>query len=354
VKRGDAMNVNRRQWLLAGLGATRLLGKPGVPAPLFDRGFARVTQIADGVYATIADTSKGAQCVSNGGVIAGRDATLIVEGHMQPAGAALEIEVARAIGKGPVRAAVDTHFHFDHSFGNLAYADQAIPIMAHARVTSLMKERYAALKGVNKASLLAPVELKVANAADEADKAHKQGDLELFKMMYAAIDATTLAFPTELLGAADLPKRIDLGGLTAVIEFHPGHTETDLLIHIPERDVVFTGDLLFNRAYPVSVDADMIAWRKVLDHLAGYRSRTQFVPGHGSVCGVQVVREQVALMDDLRAHAERMIRGGVTAEEAEQRYVVPKAFQSYRNHAWGWTVGAAMQSFYSKLAPRRG
>ena len=85
---------------------------------------------------------------------------------------------------------------------------------------------------------------------------------------------------------------------------------------------------------------------------SGYGRRTQFVPGHGSVCGVQVVREQAKLMDDLRAHAEKMIRSGVTAEEAERRYVVPKSFQTYRNHAWGWTVGAAMQSFYLKLAPR--
>src|SRR5215831_15938445 len=35
----------------------------------------------------------------------------------------------------------------------------------------------------------------------------------------------------------------------------------DLIVWVPERDVVFTGDLLFNGAYPVSLDADMIAWR---------------------------------------------------------------------------------------------
>ena len=346
------MQMNRRQLLWAGLAAARLGAQGPVAAPLFDRGFARVTQIADGVYATIADPSKGFQCGSNGGVIAGRDAVLIVEGHTQPAGAALEIEVARAVGKGPVKAAVDTHYHFDHSFGNLAYADQGIPIMAHEQVTSLMKERYAALQGVDKAPLLARAEQKVVQASTADDKAHKQGDLELLKMMYGAIDATTLAFPTELLRGADIPKRIDLGGLTAVIEFHPGHTTTDLLIRVPERDVVFAGDLLFYRAYPVSVDADMIAWRKVLDRFSGYGRRTQFVPGHGPVCGLETVREQAALMDDLRAHAERMIRSGVTVEEAERRYVVPKPFQTFRNHAWGWTVGGAMQSYFLKLAPR--
>src|SRR5437867_11820141 len=122
------MEVTRRQLLLAGLAVPGLGAKRTVPEPVFDRGFARVTQIADGVYATIADVSKGPQCASNGGVISGRDAVLIVEGHFQPAGAALEIEAARAISKSPVRAAIDTHFHFDHSFGNPAYSAARIPI----------------------------------------------------------------------------------------------------------------------------------------------------------------------------------------------------------------------------------
>jgi glyoxylase-like metal-dependent hydrolase (beta-lactamase superfamily II) len=343
------MEVNRRQLLLAGFAAARLHAGRGVPPVLFDRGFARVTQIADGVYATIADMSKGTQCGSNGGVIAGRDAVLIVEGHFQPEGAALEIEVARAAGKGPVRAAVDTHFHFDHSFGNIGYASQGIPVMAHEKVASLMKERYAALQGVDKAPLLAQAEKKVAGAADSIDKARKQDDLGKIKMTYSAIDSATLAYPTELLRPADFPKRIDLGGLTAVIEFHPGHTETDVIVRVPERDVVFGGDLVFYRAYPVSVDADMIAWRKVLDRFCEYSRQTQFVPGHGPVCGVEAVRDQADVMDDLRSHAEKMIRNGSTVEEAERRYVVPKAFQTYRLSAWGWTVGAAMQSYFAKL-----
>ena len=345
------MELNRRQFLLAGLAGPVLAAQKRDAAPLLDRGFARVTQVAPGVYVTIADVSKGLQCASNGGVIAGRNAALIVEGHMQPAGAALEIEVARMVSKAAVRGAVDTHFHLDHTFGNLGYAEQHIPILAHDKVTPLMKERYAALKGVDKAPLLAPVEQKVAQAADATDKKHKEGDVGATKFMFDAIDATTLAFPTESLAPAQLPKRIDLGGLTAVIEFHPGHTLTDLIIRVPEREVVFTGDLLFNGAYPVSIDADMIAWRKVLDRFAGYGRRARFVPGHAAVCGLEVVREQSDLMDDLRAHAEKMLRAGATAEEAERRYIVPKRFQDYHMFCWGFTVGTAMQKLFAGLAP---
>ena len=83
------MQLNRRQFLLAGMAGPISAAQKQAAAPLLDRGFAQVTQIAPGVYVTIADPSKGPQCVSNGGVLAGRHAVLIVEGHMQPAGAAL-------------------------------------------------------------------------------------------------------------------------------------------------------------------------------------------------------------------------------------------------------------------------
>jgi hypothetical protein len=75
-----------------------------------------------------------------------------------------------------------------------------------------MKEHYTALKGVDKAPLLAPLEKKIAEAADATDKQHKEEDLVAWKRMHDAIDSTTLSFPTELLATAQLPKQIDLAG----------------------------------------------------------------------------------------------------------------------------------------------
>jgi glyoxylase-like metal-dependent hydrolase (beta-lactamase superfamily II) len=340
------MRLNRRQFVLAGL-ASSVHGAPEPDAaPLADKGFARVTQIAPGVYATLADASKGPQCISNGGVIAGRDAVLIVEGHNQPAGAKLEIEIARMVSKAPIRGAVDTHFHFDHSFGNPGYAEQRIPILAHEKVKPLMKQHYADLQGVDKNHLLEPLHRKIAEASDAMDKKRKEEDLAKTKWMFDAIDAGKVAYPTELLTHAQLPMQIDLGGLTAVIESHPGHTITDLIIRIPEHDVVFTGDLLFNRSYPVSVDADMIAWNAALYRFAQFGSGTRFVPGHGPVCGLDTVRDQIALFGTMREHAVSMLRSRATADEAEQRYVVPERFADYRISAWGWTIGAAMRSYF--------
>jgi glyoxylase-like metal-dependent hydrolase (beta-lactamase superfamily II) len=316
-------------------------------APLIDRGFAQVTRLADGVYVTIANSAKGSQCLSNGAVIAGRDAALIVEGHFFPEGAELEIEVARMVSKAPIRAAVNTHYHLDHTFGNIAYERQKIPVIAHERAPALMKERYAALQGVDKAPLLAPLEQKVAAAADPVAKQRCNSDLGAMKWMYGAIDRVTLSYPTELLGPAATPKTIDLGGITVVIEHLVGHTPTDLVVRVPQRDIVFTGDLLFEKAYPVAFDCDMVSWRRALDRFAGYSPATRFVPGHGPVCGVEIVREFADLLDDLRGHSEKMIGAGATVDEAIQRYTVPPRFDKFGIFSWDWCIGGAMRNYYA-------
>src|SRR5580693_5711215 len=124
------MYLNRRQFLLAASVAPAVSLAQDNSTPLIDRPFAQVTRVADGVYVTIAAPG-GPQCASNGAVIAGRDSTLIVEGHFFPEGAELEIEVARMVSKAPIRGAVNTHYHLDHTFGNIAYERQKIPILAH-------------------------------------------------------------------------------------------------------------------------------------------------------------------------------------------------------------------------------
>jgi len=340
------MKLSRRQFCSVAFTAPALAAQSAPPPPLIDRGFGRVSKLAEGVYVTIANPEKGPQCLSNGGIIVGRERILLVEGHFQAAGAALEVEAARTISKAPILAAINTHYHLDHTFGNRGYAERHIAIMAHESAPGLMKERYAALQGADKAPLLASAQRKIDEAADPREKKHLQSDLGADQWMYGAIDSTTLAYPTELLTSEQLPKRIELGGIDAVIESHPGHTPTDLIIRIPDRDIVFTGDLLFYGAYPVAFDADMMACRKILDIFLSYSPKTRFIPGHGPVCGMEVVRQQIDLMDDLRAHAEKMIHAGIALDEAKRSYTIPARFREFGVTSWNWTIGAAVESYY--------
>ncbi len=338
------METDRRQFLVAAVAAP-LLAARQAPRAVLDKGFGRVERLRENVYVTLADPAKGPGCLSNGGIITGRDASLIVEGHFQPAGAALELEAARLLSTHPIRGAVNTHFHFDHTFGNAGYAQERIPIIAHAQVPALMKHDYGALQGVDKASLLRPLEQRTANARTPEERQRRQDELAAVRWEYGAIDTVTLTCPTELLDPQSSPRHVDLGGLAAVLDTHRGHTPADVVITVPDRDVMFVGDLLFHRQYPVAVSADMIAWRTVLEALSRVGRSTRIVPGHGPVCSRDDVVPQLHLFDDLRQHAERMHGAGVPIDEAVERYVVPPAFRDYEVFAWSWTIGAAIQSY---------
>ncbi len=314
--------------------------------PLADAGFASARKVAEGVYAVISDPSKGAETLCNGGFVAGKDAALLWEGYASPKGAAFQMEALKLATKAPVKAALDSHFHLDHSFGNAQYAAAGIPVWAHEKVVPLMEERYVALQNRDKAALFAPAETHLRDAISDADKEHAEGDLKALKFVAGLIDQTVVALPNRSLAPAGLPLIVDLGGREVVIETHPGHTPGDLILRVPDADVVFAGDLLFHGSYPVTADADMLGWLKTLDAFGRFGRKTVFVPGHGAVCGQEGIELQKSVFADLAQHARQMAQMRVPVHEAQARYTVPEQFKKLGLFAWGFCIDQAVAQFY--------
>ncbi len=330
--------------------AERVAQDPRLSAqPLVDKGFAAVRKVGAGVYATISDPSKGLDTLCNGGFIVGSDAALLIEGFRAPSGAAFQLEVLRTVSRLPVRAAVDTHYHFDHSMGNAHYGAHGIPVWAHAKAAPLMVQNYANLQGQDKTALLEPLQKRVRDAASETERQRAQSDLNAYQLVFQTIDSTVVALPNHPLDPSKLPTTVDLGGIKALIETYPGHTPTDIIVRVPEQNIVFTGDLLFNAWYPVTFDADISAWRATLAKFAGFPKDTLFVPGHGQVCGQEGIATLRAVFDDLAAQASKMYQAGVPVEEAQKRYVVPEQFKNFPIFAWSFTVGATIAKLYEEF-----
>jgi glyoxylase-like metal-dependent hydrolase (beta-lactamase superfamily II) len=315
--------------------------------PLVDKGFGSIRKIGDGVYATISDTSKGFATLCNGGFVFGKDGALLIEGFATPAGAALQTEAFRMVSQVPVRAALDTHYHFDHVFGNAHYGANGFPIWAHAKVAPLITERYASIQGKDTSSLLAPFQKRVAEAANEIEKQRAQGNLQAFSIVFQSVDHAVLALPNRPLAPSEMPLKVDLGGLEAVIETHPGHTPGDIIVRVPAQNIVFTGDLLFNGSYPVTIDADMLGYRSTVAKFAEFGKDTLFVPGHGQICGQEGVKLEKDVFDDLAEHAQKMVKLGVGVEEAQKRYTVPEKFSKLGMFSWAWCIDNAVAQLYS-------
>ena len=114
--------------------------------PVVDKGFASVRKVGNGLYATISDPTKGTTTLCNGGFIVGRDAALMIEGFTTPAGASFQVDALRMVSQAPVQAALDTHYHFDHSMGNAFYGAQGVPLWAHATAAKRIVDSYTPLQ----------------------------------------------------------------------------------------------------------------------------------------------------------------------------------------------------------------
>jgi len=319
-------------------------------APIVDKGFASVRKIGNGLYATISDPSKGNTTICNGGFLAGKDGALLIEGFTTPGGAAFQMDALRMVSQVPVKGALDTHYHFDHSMGNSFYGASGVALWAHATTAKRIVDNYAPLQGLEKAAALGPYEKRIKDAKSDAERAHAQSDLNAVTGLFQIASATVLGLPNHPIDPAKLPMTIDLGGLTAVIESYPGHSGTDMIVRVPEQNVVYTGDLLFSGWYPVCFDekATISGWRDTLKKFAALDKDTLFVPGHGQLCGQEGIASMREVFDDIAEQAEKMHKAGVPVEEAQHRYAVPDKFKNFPIFAWGFTIGPAITKLYAE------
>ena len=334
---------------LPSLAATTLADSRVSQTPLVDKGFAAVRKIGNGLYATISDPTKGMTTLCNGGFLVGKDAALLIEGFTTPAGASFQMETLRSVSQVPVKAALDTHYHFDHSMGNSFYGANGVAIWAHASAAQRIVQAYAPLQGADRDTALASYEKRVKDAKSDTERQHAQGDLNAVTGVFQIANSTVIALPSHPVDPSK-PATVDLGGLSALLEFYPGHSGTDIVVRVPEQNVVYAGDLLFNGWYPVAFDekATVSGWRATLAQFATFDKDTIFVPGHGQICGQEGIATIREVFDDIAAQAEKMFKAGVPVEEAAHRYVVPDKFKNFPIYAWGFTIGPTITKLYAE------
>ncbi len=342
-------------------GVAKLLPMPALAAelagdsrisqtPLVDKGFASVKKIGDGLYATISDPSKGFQTVCNGGFLVGKDGALLVEGFISVAGAAFQVDALLMVSQVPVKGALDTHYHYDHSTGNAFFGANGIPLWAHANTAKRIVESYGAMQGADKAAFLGPLEKAAKEAKTETARKHREDYLAHVTNVFNVANSSVLALPNRPLDPSKLPIKVDLGGVTAVIESYPGHSGTDVIVRVPEQNVVYAGDLLFSNMYPVTFDtqATVSGWRQTLKTFASWNKDTLFVPGHGPICGQEGIALSRALFDDIEEQAQKMHKAGVPAAEAADLYVVPEKYKNVAIFAWDFSIAPTITKLYAE------
>lgn len=92
----------------------------------------QLVKVADGVFAAIA--KPGGLASGNAGFVIGDDGVLIFDTFFTPAAIEELIAAIEAQTKLPIKYAVNSHYHLDHTGGNQVLVARGVPIIAHDNV----------------------------------------------------------------------------------------------------------------------------------------------------------------------------------------------------------------------------
>ncbi len=222
------------------------------------------TEIADRVWVSRRDWFD-----LNVSVVAGEGGLVVVDTQASAVAARRIVEEVRALGLGDVTAVVNTHEHFDHTFGNVAFRQEygaALPLHATDEAAARTVAAGERIKGLYDAA---------------PDEPHRD---EVLATEIVPADTTFSSVAV-----------IDLGDRYLEL-LHPGrgHTGGDLVVKVSDADVLLAGDLVEESAPPgYGEDSHPMDWPMTLDLVLGLLSPDSVVvPGHGALVDRDFVQEQ--------------------------------------------------------------
>jgi glyoxylase-like metal-dependent hydrolase (beta-lactamase superfamily II) len=241
--------------------------------------------------------------------IAGSQGAAIVDTGFGPRVAEIAHQIVRALGQ-PPRWVIDTHWHFDHTDGNAAFARAGATVVAHANCrTRLSTEQY-----------VPSLSWRISASPREAWPA--------------------LTF--------DQPFTIDTGPEELrLLPQAPAHTDGDVAVFLTSANVLVMGDLFTHHSYPVIDESSGGSLRGMIEAvdslLPMVDQETVVVPGHG----VATDRAGLAAFRDMLGTVEDRILGLIEAQRDVSEIIESKPTAEF-DSVWG--RGYVSGEYFTRMA----
>lgn len=238
---------------------------------------AGVVEVADGVFAYV--QRDGSWWVNTTGFIPGSGHVLAIDACATERRTRALLEAIDTTAGAPVRTLVNTHYHGDHTYGNSLFA-ATTTVVGHDRCRS---------------GMLADTLLQRTPPIWDPTPAWGAVSIRAPEVTFA--DCLTL-------WVDDLAVELRHVGGRA-------HTDSDIVAWLPDRGVLFIGDLIFNGGTPMLVSGSVSGYLAAIERVRAIGA-TVLVPGHGSPCGPEVFDAHVRYATFVLAAAEAGRAAGMT------------------------------------------
>lgn len=233
---------------------------------------ARIVEVADGIYAL-----RYAFFDQTIGLVVGDGACLVIDTRTTYEQARELQQDIRRITSHPW-IVLNTHHHFDHTFGNAVF--RAAQMWGHERCARTLLE--------DGEEMRRRVALELPELAKDLES------VEIVPPTTTFADATTIHVGTRPVDVRYLGR---------------GHTDNDVVAVVPDESVVFAGDLVEQGAPPSFGDSFPLEWPETDQRLLAFASGP-VVPGHGEVVDASFVRAQAAeIAEGARRSSDAFIAG---------------------------------------------
>ena len=222
----------------------------------------------------------------------------------------------------PVEFIINTHADGDHCWGNQLFADK--PIIA----------TNACLQGMHHYS---PNSLRAMALSGRVLSRLPLGSIRLFghymSSMFAPYDFSDVRI-TEPNDTFSGEKVLTVNGVDIVIqEIGPGHTDGDALVWVPERRIVYAGDILFIGATPVMWAGPVENITHALKNLLAMKPDV-IVPGHGYFATLNDVQNLLDYWEFLQTELRSRANAGMSSFDAACSIVSSPDFQQSIFSRW--------------------
>ena len=277
-----------------------------------------LVKLSEGVYGCI--HKFGGKAICNAGIIDNGNETLIFDSFLTPSVARELIDVVEELGLSPIKYVVNSHSHNDHIRGNQVFSPD-IKIISTHRTAELIKEwepinikdekEYAPQRFAYYDSLY------YAYKGDTTARAYLQ--ILMWRPYYESLAESHKVVKTRLpvIFVDDQqyfngPKR-----KVQIISKGQGHTESDLILYLPDDQIVFTGDLVFNECHPYIPHGSIPDWKDWLGFINSLNIDI-VVPGHGKIGTKDIVTTMRSYIISIEDLATEMHSQGLSAEDADK------------------------------------
>jgi predicted outer membrane repeat protein len=261
----------------------------------------------------------------NIGFVIGTRATLVIDTGLGAKNGQIVAAVARRLSTNGQRLYLTTtHYHTEHASGDIGFPPGTIEIRPRAQQIEMDSEE--------------PKQVEMNRSGSEEAKALLEG----FHVRQADV-------------LFDNNYSLDLGGgiLAKLYWFGAAHTKGDELIMVEPDSVLFSGDVVQNKAGPnffICTECTPRKWLAVLDQVTRELKPKTIVPDHSDVGDISLIAQERGMFDYLQSRAMALKAQGKSADEAGKIIA-----EEFRAKYQGWTalnhIDQAVHQAYTDPSP---